>query len=58
MFKTNSISNTVSWRIGTDEKGYLITMPNTEVISGLPVLTVFKPYDPNFHSTKSGDDKG
>jgi hypothetical protein len=58
MYKANSIPNTVSWRIGTDEKGYLITMPDTEVISGLPELTVFKPYDPNFHSTKSGDNKG
>lgn len=58
MFKANSIPNTVSWRIGTKEKGYLIKMPSNEVISGLPILTVFKPYDPNFHSTKSGDNQG
>jgi hypothetical protein len=58
MFKANSIPNTVSWRIGTKEKGYLIKMPSNEVISGLPILTVFKPFDPNFHSTKSGDNKG
>lgn len=58
MFKANTIPNTVSWRIGTKEKGYLIPMPNQEVISGLPVLTVYKPFDPNFHSAKSGDNKG
>ena len=50
MFKANSIPNTVSWRIGTKEKGYLIKMPSNEVISGLPILTVFKPFDPNFHN--------
>lgn len=58
MYKANSIPNSVSWRIGTKEKGYLIKMPSNEVVSGLPTLTVFKPFDPNFHSTKSGDNKG
>lgn len=58
MFKDNEFVNTVSWRIGTDEKGYLISLPDEGVISGLPVLTVYKPYDPNYHSTKSGDNKG
>ena len=58
MFKANPIPNSVSWRIGTKEKGYLISMPSDEVISGLPVLTVYKPFDPNFHSSKSGKDKG
>lgn len=58
MFKANPIPNTVSWRIGTDEKGYLIKMPSNEVISGLPILTVFKPFDPEFYSTRSGEDKG
>lgn len=58
MYKANSIPNNVSWRIGTKEKGYLISMPSDEVISGLPVLTVFKPFDPNFHSSKSGKNKG
>lgn len=58
MYKPLSIPNTVNWRIGTKEKGYLIKMPNQEVISGLPTLTVFKPFDPNFHSAKSGDNKG
>ena len=58
MYKANAIPNTVSWRIGTKEKGYLIPMPSDEVITGLPILTVFKPFDPNYHSTKSGDNKG
>jgi hypothetical protein len=58
MFKANPIPNTVSWRIGTDEKGYLIKMPSNEVISGLPILTVYKPFDPEFYSTRSGEDKG
>lgn len=58
MYKANDFVNTVSWRVGTSEKGYLISVPSNEVVSGLPILTVYKPYDPNFHSGKSGDDKG
>ena len=58
MYKSLDIVNNVNWRIGTDKKGYLISMPNDEVISGLPILTIYKPFDPNFHSTKSGDNKG
>lgn len=58
MFKDNEICNTVSWRIGTNEKGYAIKAPNTSIVSGLPILTVFKPFDPNYHSSKSGDNKG
>ena len=58
MFKDNEICNIVSWRIGTNEKGYAIKAPNTSIVSGLPILTVFKPFDPNYHSSKSGDNKG
>lgn len=58
MFKDNSIANTVNWRVGTNEKGYLIKMLNNSVVTGLPTLTVYKPFDPNYHSTKSGDNKG
>lgn len=58
MFKDNEFCNTVSWRIGTSEKGYAIKVPEDSVMSGLPILTLFKPYDPNYHSTKSGDNKG
>ena len=58
MFKDNEICNIVSWRIGTNERGYAIKAPNTSIVSGLPILTVFKPFDPNYHSSKSGDNKG
>jgi len=58
MFKDNEFCNTVSWRIGTSEKGYAIKVPEDSVMSGLPILTLFKPYDPNYHSTKSGNNKG
>ena len=49
MFKDNAFVNTVSWRIGTKEKGYLINMPSQSVISGLPILTLYKPYDPTYN---------
>ncbi|MBW4900428.1 hypothetical protein [Prevotella melaninogenica] len=58
MFKNLKFINSVNWRIGTNEQGYLITLPKNGVISGLPTLTVYKPFDPNFHSVKSGKDKG
>lgn len=43
--KGNDIINTVTWRIGTTETGYLIKCPTDEVISGLPILTIYKPVD-------------
>lgn len=58
MFKNNQFCNTVNWRIGTSESGYAIKAPSDYIISGLPILTVFKPFDPNYHSSKSGDNKG
>lgn len=58
MFNNIDFRNTVSWRIGTSEKGYIIKAPTSSVVSGLPILTVYKPFDPNYHSTKSGDNKG
>lgn len=58
MFRDIEFCNTVSWRIGTSDKGYVIKAPETSVISGLPILTVYKPYDPNYHSNKSGKNKG
>jgi hypothetical protein len=58
MFKNLKFINNVNWRIGTNEQGYLITLPKNGVISGLPTLTVYKPFDPNYHSSKSGKDKG
>ena len=58
MFKNLKFVNSVNWRIGTNEQGYLITLPKNGVISGLPTLTVYKPFDPNYHSAKSGKNKG
>lgn len=50
---TNEIINTVTWRIGTTEKGYLIKCPTDQVISGLPIFTLYKPVDvyaPAYHN--------
>ena len=58
MFKNLKFVNSVNWRIGTNEQGYLITLPKNGVISGLPTLTIYKPFDPNYHSAKSGKNKG
>lgn len=58
MFKDNNFLNTVSWRIGTDKKGYVIKTPSEHSISGQPKLTVYKPFDPTYKSTKSDKQKG
>lgn len=58
MFKSLEFVNTVTWRIGITEKGYMIKMPTGKIMSGMPKLTVYKPFDPNYHSTKSGDNEG
>lgn len=58
MFKDLDIRNTVSWRIGTSEKGYCIKAPTNTLVEGIPTLTVYKPFDPNYHSSKSGSDEG
>ncbi len=56
IFQNLELRNTVSWRIGTNEKGYCIPIPI--VMSGVPKLTLYKPYDPNYRSRSSEDDKG
>lgn len=56
IFQNLELRNTVSWRIGTDEKGYCIPIPI--VMSGVPKLTLYKPFDPNYRSRSSEDDKG
>lgn len=58
MFKELQFINTVTWRLGISEKGHLIKMPEGKIMSGLPKLTVYKPFDPNYHSSKSGDNEG
>lgn len=58
MFKNLSFPNTVSWRIGTSKKGYAIKCPTNNAVVGVPQLTIYSPVDPNYYSTKSGDDYG
>lgn len=56
--KFSDIRNNVSWRIGTSEKGYIIKCPTDTLMEGVPIFTLYKPYDPDYFSTKSGDAKG
>lgn len=58
MFKDLDIRNTVGWRIGTSEKGYVIKCPTDTLMEGVPILTLYKPFDPIYWSTKSGDYEG
>ena len=58
MFKDLSFVNTVSWRIGTDEKGYCIPVPSGKLLSGLPKITLYCPYTPNYHSARTGANVG
>lgn len=50
MFKDNAFVNSVTWRIGTKEKGHLITIDNDVLLDGVPILTLYKPYDPTYSS--------
>ena len=58
MYKHNEFVNTVSWRIGTSERGMLIKLPEGKIMSGIPKLTVYAPYTPEYFSTKSHDYEG
>lgn len=58
MFKDHEFINTVNWRIGTSNKGYLIPTPSSYVMNGLPMFTIYSPHTPNYHSCKSGSDEG
>ena len=49
MFKDLDIRNTVSWRIGTSEKGYCIKAPTTKLLYSVPILTLYKPHDPAYN---------
>lgn len=49
MFKDSDIRNTVNWRIGTSDKGYVIKCPNETLVEGTPKLTLYKPYDPTYN---------
>ena len=56
IFQSLDFRNTVSWRIGTDEKGYCIPVPT--IMTGVPKLTLYKPVDPRYNSSSSGSYKG
>jgi hypothetical protein len=45
LLKDCSIKNTVTWKTGSDKKGYCIKCPSTYLMSGLPILTIYKPMD-------------
>ena len=45
MMTSQSINNTVSWKLGTDADGYAIPMPYDSILFGLPKLTIYKPTD-------------
>ncbi len=58
MWKDVQISNNVRWDSGIDAEGYMIPLPNSTLISGVPKFTLYKPYDPTYYSDKSGDNEG
>ena len=58
MWKDVEIANNVRWDSGIDESGYMIPLPDNTLVSGIPHFTLYKPYDPNYHSSRSGDNKG
>ena len=58
MWKDVQIVNNVRWDCGVDLEGYYIPLPDATLISGLPKFTLYKPYDPQYYSTKSGESKG
>jgi hypothetical protein len=48
MFKSMPIRNTVSWRFGVTDSGYLIPTPNNSLMTDSVVFTMYKPYNPTF----------
>ena len=63
MFKSNKFLDFTTWRIGSDESGYLVKMPRFGsviyqsqqyggILAGLPKLTIYKPIDMgSYHNT-------
>lgn len=45
MFDTMPVQNTVSWKMGIDGEGYVVTVPSNAVLDGMPELTIYKPMD-------------
>jgi hypothetical protein len=55
MFKDLEIPNAVTWRMGTTEKGYAISMPDeSTLLEGVPILTLYKPFDPDYRGKDGG----
>lgn len=44
--KDQSFANNGTWRIGSSEKGYFISLKDQALLSGIPKLTIYKPIDP------------
>lgn len=49
MYKDTDFRNTVTWRIGISDKGYIIKCPTDYLVEGSPKLTLYKPYDPTYN---------
>ena len=45
LMKELNIKNTVTWKTGSDKKGYCIKCPSNYLMNGMPKLTVYKPMD-------------
>jgi len=45
MFEAMPVQNTVSWKMGIDGDGYVVTVPRNVVLDGMPELTIYKPMD-------------
>ena len=53
IYRVRRIANTVTWRNGTNEQGYLIPMPTDNSLrTGAPVLTVYRPLDFSYYKCK------
>lgn len=46
-----NIPNSISWRIGSSEKGYPIPVPEDTVLSGTPKFTIYRPWDPKYNKS-------
>lgn len=52
------ISNTVTWRFGTTERGHLVTMPTSGTVSGKPILTIYRPHQPRLWKSRKDYNNG
>lgn len=40
-----TIKNTVTWKTGSNKKGYCIQCPSSQLVTGMPELTIYSPLD-------------